>query len=209
MSTLLYIQASPRGDRSKSIAVANAFVEAYRNKEPTVEVDTLDLFETDLPDFDGAALRAKYSILHGEDLPEDQARAWRGVEALIERFKAADKYLLAVPMWNFHIPYKLKQYIDVLVQPTYVFTYSPEEGYSGLITDKPALIVCSRGSSYSEGQAREMDYQTSYLRDILRFIGLTDIRFVVVEPTLMVSHDVARAKVQQAVAEATQLAAEF
>lgn len=209
MSRLLYLQASPRGERSKSITVADGFLEAYRKVEPSVEIDTIDLFEIRLPAFDGPALGAKYSILHGEELPKDQARAWRDVEAVIERFKAADKYLLAVPMWNFSIPYKLKQYIDVLVQPGYAFSYSQQEGYSGLITDRPALVVCARGSTYSEGDAKELDHQTTYLKTILGFIGITDVRFVIVEPTLMANPDETERKVEQAIAEATKIAAEF
>ena len=55
---------------------------------------------------------------------------------MIERFKGADKYLFSLPMWNFGIPYKLKHYIDVLVQPTYTFSFSPKEGYKGLVTRK-------------------------------------------------------------------------
>ena len=56
----------------------------------------------------------------------------------IEQFVNADKFLLAIPMWNFGIPYRLKQYLDVILQPGYTFSFSPETGYSGLVTGKPA-----------------------------------------------------------------------
>ena len=35
------------------------------------------------------------------------------VETLIADFTAADKYVLATPMWNFGVPYRLKHYIDL------------------------------------------------------------------------------------------------
>ena len=35
MSTLLYIKASPRGDRSHSLAVADAFAESYNMPNPS------------------------------------------------------------------------------------------------------------------------------------------------------------------------------
>ena len=56
MSRLLYIQASPRGQRSYSVRVADAFVDAYKKKNPNDEVETINIFEESLPTFDGFAL---------------------------------------------------------------------------------------------------------------------------------------------------------
>ena len=58
MNKLLYIQASPRVERSHSRAVADAFVEAYKEANMEDEVITMDLFKADLPAFDGLALQA-------------------------------------------------------------------------------------------------------------------------------------------------------
>jgi FMN-dependent NADH-azoreductase len=119
MARLLYIEASPRKDRSASIKVARAFVEEYKKKHPADAVDTLDLWKTDLPAFDGDVIDSKYVILHGKQPTPEQKKAWEAVEKVIDRFKSADKYLFSLPMWNFGIPYKLKHYFDVIVQPTY------------------------------------------------------------------------------------------
>lgn len=186
MAKLLHLMASPRGDRSRSLAVAAAFIEAYREANPDDDVDTLDMSSLELPPFDGPALDAKYAILHGDEPSGEQAKAWKAVEEAIEEFKSADKYVLSVPMWNFGIPYTLKHYIDVITQPTYLFNYSPEEGYTGLVTGKPALITAARGGAYPEGSDMEaFDYQLPYVKTWLQFIGFTDIRSLVVEPTLM------------------------
>ena len=40
---LLNIESSPRGSKSASIAVTNAFLEAYRQACPGVMVDTLNV----------------------------------------------------------------------------------------------------------------------------------------------------------------------
>jgi FMN-dependent NADH-azoreductase len=88
-------------------------------------------------------------------------------------------------MWNFGIPYKLKQFIDVLVQPGLAFSFSPETGYKGLITGKPAVAVYARGGAYGPGSGMEAyDAQSTYLKQILGFIGITDIKEIFVEPTL-------------------------
>ena len=145
MSKLLYIEASPRKSRSKSIEVAQFFLAKLQNAHPSVEIDKLDLWATELPDFDGDTVDAKYAILHGQPHTPDQAKAWQRVESVIERFKSADWYLFSLPMWNFGVPYVLKHLIDVIVQPGLTFSYSPAEGYKGLVTGKKAVVsLCSR-----------------------------------------------------------------
>ena len=49
---LLNIQSSPRRSKSASIAVADAFLEAYRQVSPEVILDTLNVWEEQLPEFD-------------------------------------------------------------------------------------------------------------------------------------------------------------
>jgi len=210
MSTVLYIQASPRGERSHSIAVADAFVASYRESHPDDVITTVNVFGKELPAFDGLAVQAKYTILHGKPHTDDERAAWQAVETVIKEFTSADKYVMAVPMWNFGIPYRLKQYVDILVQPGYTFSYTPEEGYKGLVTGKRVFVVYSRGGEYVPGSdAEAFDLQKRYLELILQFIGFRDIRTIIVEPTLQGGPDVARSKRDAAIREAGQQAAAF
>jgi FMN-dependent NADH-azoreductase len=210
MSKVLYIQASPRHERSHSLAVAEAFLASYREIHPQDEIVTLDLFAAPLPDFDGRLITAKYNILNGLPHSPEDAQAWREVEEIIAQFTAADKYVLATPMWNFSIPYRLKQYIDIIVQPTYTFSYSAAEGYRGLVTGKPIFIAYARGGQYPPGTpAADFDLQKRYLELIFRFIGFTNIRSVAVEPTLEAGPEVAKAKRQEAIAQAREMARGF
>ena len=209
MAKLLYIQASPHGGRSHSIQVADAFLAAYRKAHPGDEVVTVDVFRKDLPAFDGPALDAKYAIMHGKKHSPEQAKAWQAVEAVIAEFISADKYLLAVPMWNFGIPYRLKHYLDILLQPGYTFSFSPEKGYEGLVRGKPAMIAFARGGDYENADPNAVDFQKRYLEMILGFIGITDVRSVVVQPTLQGGPEVASQKTEAAIAEAKKLAGKF
>jgi FMN-dependent NADH-azoreductase len=129
MSKLLYIQASPRGGRSKSISVADAFVDEYRRVRPADAIDTLNVFTADLPAFDGPVVQAKYNVLHGRPhSPEDQ-QAWKAVEAVIDR-PAADRYLLAVPM-EFWDPVSAQALSRLLIQPGYTgVSPTPVTGWS-------------------------------------------------------------------------------
>jgi FMN-dependent NADH-azoreductase len=185
MSKLLHIEASPRGARSASVTVAQHFIEAYKAGHPNDTVETLDLWHASLPEFDGATIDAKYAIMHGQSFTPEQQQAWQAVTKVAEQFKSADKYLFSLPMWNFGIPYKLKHFIDVLVQPGLAFSFSPESGYKGLITGKPAVAIYARGGAYGPGSGMEAyDAQSTYLKQVLGFIGFTDIKEIFVEPTL-------------------------
>jgi FMN-dependent NADH-azoreductase len=191
MAKLLYIEASPRKSRSKSIEVSRVFLSELQKTNRSVEIDNLDLWSTELPAFDGDTIDAKYAILHGEQHTPEQLRAWKRVENIIERFKAADWYLLSLPMWNFGIPYVLKHFIDVIVQPGLTFSFSPAEGYKGLVNNKRAVAVYARGGAYGPGTGAEgYDLQSKYLSVILGFIGITDLTSIFIEPTLAAPGDV-------------------
>ena len=209
MAKLLYIQASPQDGRSHSIQVADAFLAAYRKAHPGDAAVTLDLFRKDLPAFDGPALDAKYAIIHGKKHSAEQAQAWKAIEAIIAEFISADKYVLAVPMWNFGIPYRLKHYLDILVQPGYTFSFSPEKGYEGLVKGKPCMIAFARGGDYHDADPNAVDFQKRYLELVLGFIGITDVRSVMVQPTLMGGPEVASQKTEAAIAEAQEMAWTF
>ncbi|MHC5179239.1 MAG: FMN-dependent NADH-azoreductase, partial [Planctomycetota bacterium] len=184
MAKLLYIQASPRTERSKSTQVASAFLESYQQSHPDDTIETFNLFEADLPSFDGLKVQAKYTILHGKDHNPEERQAWDAVEKVIAHFKEADKYVVSLPMWNFGIPYRLKQYIDILVQPGYTFT-ADENGYEGLMKDKPIVVVYARGGAYVTGSEYEaFDLQKKYMELVLGFMGFQNGLSIVVEPTM-------------------------
>jgi len=191
MAKLLYIEASPRKSRSSSIEVAHSFLSAFQGTHPSVEVDKLDLWATALPSFDGPTIDAKYAILHGLAHTPEQAEAWKAVEDVIARFKSADWYLFSLPMWNFGVPYVLKHFIDVIIQPGLTFSYTPGEGYKGLVTGKKAAAVYARGGAYGPGTGAESyDLQSKTLAGIMGFIGITDFAHIFVEPTLSAPADV-------------------
>ncbi len=210
MATVLHIRATATPELSYSLRAAEAFLESYLESHPGDTVDTLDLSGDTVPEFLGLVVRGKYRILHGETHTQEEADVWAAVRAEIERLKRADKLLISSPMWNFSIPYRLKQYFDVIVQPGYTVAYSPEKGYTGLVTDRPALLILARGGEYPPGtEAAAFDFQRPYLETILRFIGFTDISTIVVEPTLQGGPEVAEQRLREAIASAREKAKGF
>jgi FMN-dependent NADH-azoreductase len=189
MTRLLFIKASPRGTASRSVAVAESYLEALRAKDPALEVDTIDLWEEDLPPFDGNRANAKLNVITGTAQSATQQTAWDQITAIAQRFIAADHYLLAVPMWNGSIPYRLKQYIDIIHQPGLLFGLNPETGYFGLLKDKRATLVLTSGAyaPHFPSPAFGVDHHATYLKDWLNQAGVTAIEEIRYQPTLLVA----------------------
>ncbi len=184
MGTILHIEASPRGEESFSARAARALTETLADIRPGDTIDTLNVFDEELPAFRAPAAAAKYAVMGGGKPEGEAAKAWQAVSAVIDRFKAADAYVVSSPMWNFSIPYRLKQYIDVIVQPGLTFSYARDRGYEGMVSG-PAVILLARGGAYGPGSGMEtLDYQRPYVETVLRFMGIAEIETIVLEPTV-------------------------
>jgi FMN-dependent NADH-azoreductase len=181
MSTgrLLHIVGSPRGDRSRSSAVARRLID----KIAPASVETLDLAKAMLPAFDGAIIEGRYALIEGRPVSADVAEAWRTIGQTIEHFLSFDMYVFTVPMWNFGLPWRLKQYVDVITQPGLAFTVDAN-GVNGLATGRRAILVCSGALDIRPDRpGNALDFQTAYMRAWLGFIGITDVHDVQIRPT--------------------------
>lgn len=198
MTKLLYIKASPRA-ASRSIAVADAYLAALQAKTPDLEVDVLDPWTAGLPEFDGDRANAKLTVFGGGTNEGSQATLWDEIVTIANRFTSADHYLFAVPMWNGGIPYKLKQFIDIIHQPGLTFGFDPASGYFGLLQNKQAVIVYTSGAFSQDfaSPAFGVDHQSTYLNAWLNQAGISDIREIRYQPTILTADsdgDFAKAK---------------
>lgn len=181
MKKLLHIIASPREEESRTLQVANVFLKALQNNRSDWLLDELNLAKEELPALHLKQVSGKYVLLGGKDLFGRYKEAWAEILQHIERFKSADLYLISTPMWNFTIPYMLKHYIDVIVQPRYLFRYKKEGGVEGLVQNRKMVVISSRGGAY-DGPSVSLDYQEPYLRAIFGMVGITDMTFIKAEP---------------------------
>lgn len=181
MTKLLHIVASPREGESRTLQVSAVFLQALREKHPDWTLDELHLAKEPLPSLSTKRVDGKYMLLAGKDLFGELRESWEDVLQQIQRFLSADVYLISTPMWNFSIPYMLKQYIDVIVQPKYLFRYT-DQGVEGLAKNKKMVVISSRGGQYASNNMKSFDFQEPYLRTIFGFVGITDITFIHAEP---------------------------
>ena len=180
MKKLLHIIATPRGEESRTLQVSESFLEVFQKKHPEYLIDELNLAKEQLPPLTAMSVSGKYVLIDGKDIFGGLRDTWNEIIQYIERFKSSEIFLISTPMWNFHIPYPLKHFIDLIVQPKYLFRYT-ETGTEGLVKNKKMLVITSRGGQYDSEATRKLDFQEPYLRAIFGLVGITDITFIKAE----------------------------
>jgi FMN-dependent NADH-azoreductase len=179
MTTLLKINSSLFAGNGQSSQLADKFVAAWEKANPQTEVKVRDLAAEPVPHLDGERFGA--FLAKPEDRNADQQAIVDFSDALIDELRGADVIVLGLPMYNFGIPSTLKAYFDHIARAGVTFRYT-ENGPVGLLTGKKVYVLAARGGMYA-GTAR--DSQTSYVRDFLGFLGMTDVEFVYAEGLAM------------------------
>ncbi|WP_026204977.1 FMN-dependent NADH-azoreductase [Actinomycetospora chiangmaiensis] len=183
---LLDVRSSPRGPESSSRAVADALVAAAHEACPTLEVDTLDVWATDLPDFDASTIGTKYKLVSGDELSAEEDHAWAVIRNLVDRFRAADRIVVGAPMWNWSIPYRLKHLIDLVSQRGELFEFDGQE-YSPALSVPRGAVLAVRGHS-RDGTTMPIpgpptDFHVDFVRFWLQIIGVREVDVLRVEHT--------------------------
>jgi FMN-dependent NADH-azoreductase len=183
---LLNIVTSPRKEKSASTTIVNAFLSEFREHVRDVTIDSLDIWQERLPEFDAEAINAKYKGVSGESMTPVETATWEKIRELASRFQRADRIVLGVPMWNFSVPYKLKQLIDLTCQRNMLFTFDGEFYGPSLNIDK-AFVAYVRGQSDEAGfktvSQPGFEYLSGYVEFWLRFIGVRSVVTLAVEHT--------------------------
>ncbi len=217
MARLLHIEASPRGEQSFSSQAARAFLDEYRQAHPADDIVQLPLFDHALPEFDAEAAAQKMQhiaqLMRGEKGVEPTGK-WAAVIEEIERLKSADKVLISTPMWNFSLPYRLKHYLDIVLQPGLSFYVNKRGEYVGMLRDRPLQLVIASGSAYADGfpladSGTKTDFLQAYLLHVARWIGFTDIRVIRIQPTAAATPEAIREMADKKLEEARTAARIF
>jgi FMN-dependent NADH-azoreductase len=209
LKKIFHIIATPRGDESRTLRISKVFLDNFKKRDPSCIIEELELFKEKLPELTVKRVDGKYVLLGGGDLSPEYQKAWEEIIFHIERFLSADGYLISTPMWNFGIPYALKHYIDIIVQPKYLFRYTPK-GVEGLASGKKMLVITTRGGDYGKDSSmHSFDYQEAYLRTIFGFAGIKDIKFINAQPMDALGPEVCEAKIKEAREVASKIAETF
>lgn len=178
MKNILLLNSSPRGDASYSGKIAKELVAQLTAKSKGATVTSRDLTTDALPHIDDAFITGRTVEAGKRSKAQNEALAIS--DKLIGELSAADVVVMASPMINFGLATTLKAWFDYVLRAGVTFSYS-EKGPVGLLKGKKVFVVVARGGIYSEGPMKAMDFQEPYIRQLLGFIGITDVSFVAVE----------------------------
>ena len=198
MSKVLYVKANIKNEgESRTFKVSDSFVEEYKKNNPEDEIITLDLYKENI------------DFLRADDLgklfgPKDEESKNNSILKYAYEFAAADKYIIAAPMWNLSFPAILKAYIDYVSVSGITFKYTAE-GSVGLLNNKKAVHIVSRGGAYDNSPYEMGD---RYLRTILGFFGIKDIETIAIDNLDVMGVNV-KEKVEEGIEKAISLAKKF
>lgn len=184
MKKVLYVTANPKPEeKSYSLQVGRAFIEEYKKLNPQDEVTEIEVYDIELPLIDRDMLAAWEALATGTsfmDLSTAQQQKVARFNELTEQFVAADRYVFVTPMWNLAVPALMKAYLDTATVAGKTFKYTAE-GPVGLLTNKKAVHIHASGGVYSAGPASGLEHADSYVKNIINFIGVTDMESIIVE----------------------------
>ncbi|MBD2868771.1 FMN-dependent NADH-azoreductase [Paenibacillus arenilitoris] len=181
MEPLLVINAHPKTDAESSVSlqVLRRFLETYRKLNPEGPVEQIDLYRDDVPAIDPVFLSAQEKTRKGEPLTEEERRLASRMSEILRQFKQAKKYVIAMPLHNFNIPSKLKDYMDNVIIARETFAYTAN-GSVGLLNDGRSLLVIQASDAvYTNNDwYTEVEYSHKYLKSMFHFLGVKDYRII-------------------------------
>ena len=171
---VLHIDSSPRGVDSVSRDPTRQIVNRLKAVEPTLDVVQYDLGDRPLPHLSSDAIGA---LRQAELATAEQRELGALSDRMIEELQRADLIVIGSPMHNFGITSQLKAWFDTIIRAGKTFSYG-EQGPEGLLKDKRAIVVETRGGVYTTGSAASFNHQEPHLKTLLGFIGISDVQYI-------------------------------
>lgn len=175
MEKLLVINAHPivESESSVSLLVLRRFVERYRKLNPEAPIEQIDLYREPIPCIDRTFLSVQEKKKRDEPLTEEEQRLASRMSDILRQFKDAKKYVIAMPLHNFNVPSRLKDYIDNILIAKETFAYT-DKGSVGLLHDGRNVLViqASDGIYTNEDWYSEVEYSHKFLKSMFNFMGV-------------------------------------
>lgn len=207
MENMLIINAHPRVESATSVSlqVLQHFLEAYAKSNPAGVIEQIDLYRDSIPAIDHRILELRGKQGRGEPLNEEERQLTDRMSAILQQFKAARKYVIVMPMHNFNVPSKLKDYIDNILIARETFQYT-EKGSKGLLTDGRSLLVIQASDAiYTNNDwYTEVEYSHKYLKSMFNFMGVVDYQIIRAQGNAFLDRDQVLAQAYKEAEEAAK-----
>lgn len=169
--TLLRVDGSMRRSGSRSRALTDMVVARLTEEHGEITTTTRDLADG-TPFIDAAWIEANFTAPC--ERKEEQRAVLARSDALLGEVRNSDILVIGTPIYNFGLPAAVKAWIDLVVRAKESFRYT-SDGPEGLLTGKTAYVVLTSGGTVA---GSDIDFAWPYLRHILGFIGISDVRLI-------------------------------
>ncbi|MGP9042870.1 FMN-dependent NADH-azoreductase [Cytobacillus kochii] len=193
MSKLLIINAHPEVESTSSVSlnVLNHFKNVYKELQSEDEViEQIDLYSDEVPMINKIVLNAWAKLAKNQELTNEEKEVTNRMSAVLQQFKSANKYVIVLPLHNFNVPTKLKDYMDNILIAKETFKYT-ENGSIGLLKDgRSMLVIQGSGGIYTNNDwYTEVEYSHKYLKSMFNFIGIEDYHMVRAQGTALLDRE--------------------
>ncbi len=109
-----------------------------------------------------------------EDRSEIQKVALKPSDEIVKEAENNDTWVIGLPIYNFSMPATFKTWADMLARTRKTFKYT-ENGPVGLLQNKKVFVIIASGGTAIDS---ELDFCTPWLRQFMRFIGVSDLTII-------------------------------
>lgn len=188
MEKILYITANSKPENlSSSKTVGRALVNRILAKYPELQVEELDLYNTNLPLVKSCYFASRSKLIDEAAkglLPQCDQDAIGRINQLTDQFVSASVYVLAAPMWSLSYPAVVKQYIDCVMQAGKTIVFEDNKP-TGILNDRPRtfIYVQSSGAAVPWMLKPVLNKGLNYVIDVMKFVGITKTEELLVDGT--------------------------
>lgn len=155
MPTLLKIDSSADGMRSRTRRLTEEFARAWRGRGEDYTVVVRDLHLDPLPSLQSTEQHWPERLRSGAGVAAELDRVQT---AVVEELLAADAVVVGAPMYNYAVPAALKVWIDLVHIPGLTVPFdAPTQPLAG----KPFVVVSARGGTDEDGAFEHLLAQLS------------------------------------------------
>ncbi len=182
MTYILRLDTSPRKTDSLSRQLANKVQEHLLSLNPSLGVKVRDLSSENLPHISNETITGFYTA------PSNMSTGLKAATALsdelISELKAANTLIISAPMYNFGMPSSLKAWVDQVVRINQTFAFDGHS-FEGLVPVKRAVLVLAYGATgyTADGDFAAMNFLEPYLKALMGFLGIDDVKIIRIEGT--------------------------
>lgn len=174
--TLLYVDASPRVERSQSRRLGRKFLAGWRAAHAGARVIERDIGREPPPFVTEAWVEGAFAPADRHSAAAQAAIATSN--GYVDELLSADEIVIATPIYNLSLPAVLKAWIDQIVRVGRTFA-AKAGGFEGLARGKRVIVIVTSGSDFRpQSPGGAYNFLEPYLRAVLGFIGIERVEFV-------------------------------